>query len=292
MSLTNKINNLTTSSNNTTGASDTTLTNAVIRLINGYGDGNGGIIKEIIIPQQTLNTSIKTTNGYGNFFTNYVRYPVEGEQYLVTFDNVEYIAKAKNYSADNALCIGDINVIYASSDSRLIFPFVVVLTTSNSFFLSTRTNANHTIKVEKIELIEDLKLTEKNITSNGTYSATNDNADGYSSVTVNVSSSSIPTLQSKTVTPTESIQTITADSNYDGLSFVQVNAIGSSYIGSGITRRNSTDLTTSGTTVTVPAGYYGESATKSLAVQTYYTGNSDPSTSLGNDGDIYLKVVE
>lgn len=30
-------------------------------------------------------------------------------------------------------------------------------------------------------------LTTKNITSNGTYNASSDNADGYSSVTVNVS---------------------------------------------------------------------------------------------------------
>lgn len=35
----------------------------------------------------------------------------------------------------------------------------------------------------------------------------------------------------------------------------------------------------------------GTKATGSLVVQNYYTGSSDPSSSLGNNGDIYLKVA-
>ena len=38
-----------------------------------------------------------------------------------------------------------------------------------------------------------------------------------------------PTLQSKSATPTESAQTITADSGYDGLSQVTVNPIPTNY---------------------------------------------------------------
>lgn len=83
---------------------------------------------------------------------------------------------------------------------------------------------------------------------------------------------STTTLQSKTnITPTESSQTITADSGYNGLSSVQINAISSLYVGSGIARRSSTDLTASGATVTVPTGYYASPASKSVATMTLPT---------------------
>lgn len=74
-----------------------------------------------------------------------------------------------------------------------------------------------------------------------------------------------PTLQEKSATPTESQQTISPDSGYDGLSSVTVGAVSSSYVGSGITRRSSTDLTASGATVSVPAGYYESAGSKAVS---------------------------
>ena len=64
-------------------------------------------------------------------------------------------------------------------------------------------------------------LITKNITENGEYSASADDADGYSSVKVTVS----PTLENKNVTPTTSEQTVTAGENYDGLGTVTVEAV-------------------------------------------------------------------
>ena len=62
-------------------------------------------------------------------------------------------------------------------------------------------------------------LVSKNIVQNGTYDPTDDNADGYNSVSVNVQ----PNLQQKTATQNGEIS---ADSGYDGLSSVIVNVSG------------------------------------------------------------------
>ena len=117
-------------------------------------------------------------------------------------------------------------------------------------------------------------LITKNINANGTYTARDDSADGYSSVTVNVPAPT-PTLQTKTktYTPTESAQTesVSADSGYDGIDTVNVSvgAIPSSYVGTGVTRRTASDLTESSGIVTAPSGYYENNVTKSITLVPY-----------------------
>lgn len=102
------------------------------------------------------------------------------------------------------------------------------------------------------------------ITANGT----GIDVTQYASVSVDVPVGSTINNQDKTVTPTELQQTITADEGYTGLGTITVNAIPSTYVGSGITQRTSDDLTVSGATVSVPAGYYSAVASKSVATGT------------------------
>ena len=114
-------------------------------------------------------------------------------------------------------------------------------------------------------------IPDQYIVPNGTKTI-NQNGSGidvtaYAAVDVNVPPPE-PSLQSKNVTPSETAQTVTADSNYDGLSSVSVAAISSTYVGSGIARKSSTDLSVSGATVTVPAGYYASQASKAVAAGT------------------------
>ena len=66
------------------------------------------------------------------------------------------------------------------------------------------------------------------------------------------------------VTPTESAQTI-GGTNYMMEGAVTVNAIPSNYVGTGITRRDSTDLSASGATVSVPSGFYENNASKAVS---------------------------
>ena len=116
--------------------------------------------------------------------------------------------------------------------------------------------------------------TSTTYTTNNTYDTTLIN-----SVTVNVSGGGgSPTIDSLIVTPSESEQTFNS-SSVDGYKPVTVGAISSTYVGSGIDRRDSTDLSAAGDTVTVPSGYYGAQATKAVSAISLPTSTSASATS-------------
>ena len=134
--------------------------------------------------------------------------------------------------------------------------------TNTTGYITGSTKTGAAVTVTAAELVSG----SQTITSNGSgIDVTN-----LASIDVSVSGGS-PNLQtkSKTYSPTESQQTdtITADVGYDGLDEVDitVNPISPTYVGSGITRRDDTDLSASGATVTVPSGYYEDTETKSVA---------------------------
>lgn len=92
---------------------------------------------------------------------------------------------------------------------------------------------------------------------------TQENA-GYTTAGTTTATQQLSTQSGVTIAPTESEQTAVAAGKYT-LGVVKVGAINPTYVGSGITQRDSTDLTVSDDTITAPAGYYAANASKAVA---------------------------
>lgn len=143
--------------------------------------------------------------------------------------------------------------------------------TQTAGYISSGTRTGTAVSVSASELVSG----NKSITSNGT----NIDVTNYATVSVAVpTGGSSPTIDSLTVTPSETEQTFNS-SSVDGYKPVTVSAISSTYVGSGITQRSSSDLTASGATITAPAGYYSAAASKSVSSMTLPTSASSSITS-------------
>ena len=133
--------------------------------------------------------------------------------------------------------------------------------TNTEGYIGGGTHTGAAVTVSASELVSGTK----SIAANGTGIDVTD----YASVDVAVP---IPTpsmqSKSKSYTPSETAQSesVVCDAGYDGLAQVDVSvgAISSTYVGSGITQRTSSDMAASGATVTAPAGYYANAATKTI----------------------------
>ena len=155
--------------------------------------------------------------------------------------------------------------ITTSGDSIDVTNYATVSVASGSATTpATTVTANPSISVNSTTgLITATASATKSVTP--TVSAGYVSSGTAGTITVSGSNTSQLTVQAaKTVTPTETAQTAVAAGRYT-TGAVTVAAISSTYVGSGITTRSSTDLTASGATVTVPAGYYASQTSKSVA---------------------------
>ena len=94
-----------------------------------------------------------------------------------------------------------------------------------------------------------------------------------------------PVLTPLSVTPTKAIQTFSATPSYDAYGTVTVYAIPAEYI-------TTTDATATASYILSAYTAYvsGSKITGNLVIQHYYSGSTEPSSSLGANGDIYLKT--
>lgn len=202
--------------------------------------------------------------------------PTEASQ-TVTADN--------NYDGLRSVTVSGISKTYVGSEVPTQSDTTITPTKSAQEAVAAGTYVTGDITVAAIPSQYIIPSGSKTISANGT----GIDVTSYATVNVNVpTGGGEVTLQDKTATPSESVQTITADSGYDALSSVEIAAIPSNYVGSAIDQNDSSDLTVSGATVSVPAGFYAEDASKSVASGSATTPatsiTANPSISVSSSG--------
>jgi len=156
----------------------------------------------------------------------------------------------------------------AQSTKAIAAGFVAVPTTSIT--------ANPTLSVSAAGLVTGSVSTSSSVSPTITAGYVSTGAAGA----MNVSGSStlqLTTQAAATITPSESQQTAVASGKYTTGNVV-VAAISANYVGSGVSRKSSADLTASSSTVTAPAGYYAAAASKTVLAGTAGTPTASKGT--------------
>ena len=166
-----------------TAADITTGKTAYVNGVKLTGTGSGGGTTWETYYDSTVTAS---SNGFAIQSLSSL-YFASGETWRVTWDGVEYIC-TPNIHEGWLWYIGNHNLTDGTDDGTGE-PFCLYNYGGGALNGVARTTGTHTLKLEK-QTGGSAVLITKSITQNGTYSASSDSADGYSSVTVNVAGSS------------------------------------------------------------------------------------------------------
>lgn len=160
-------------------------------------------------------------------------------------ENTQTVNPDSSYDALSSVTVEAISNTYiGSSVTKKSAATYTPGTSDQSIASGQYLNGTQTIKGDSNLTAGNIRNGVKIFGVSGTYTGSSSGGSGSVS------------LQSKTVSPSERTQTVKPDSGYGGLSQVTVNAISTTYVGSGVTKKAAATYTPSTSNQTIAASQY------------------------------------
>lgn len=178
----------------------------------GQISGGGGTTWETVYQGNVSVVDYGDPNCYVHLSSYYPDHDdfAEGETYRITWNGVQYTCQPFTFNmGGTGLCIGNSVIEGGSTGNNEPFLGQRFWTTDLLIATTDTAGTSFTLKIEKQVGGGGSTLITKTITANGTYDAEDDDADGYSSVTVNVSGGGGLVYETGTYTPTSNVASAT-----------------------------------------------------------------------------------
>lgn len=186
----------TSTTKNANGTYDTTQNNqVVINVPNSYTAGDEGKVVSggALVPQTARPSEITVNGTYDTTNNNSVQVNVAGSSAVLTTKTIsangQYSASSDNADGYSSVNVNVPNTYTAADEGKVVDNGALVAQTARPTQITTNgtydTTNNNSVEVN-VAGGGSATLITKMITENGTYNASADSADGYSSVAVNV----------------------------------------------------------------------------------------------------------